>query len=732
MSDMHELNDGHHCSEADGGNSLPSANDISFDEFPPTNYAEWKEAAVSALKGTPFEKSMYTSTYEGITLEPLYTVESTKDLSSAKAFPGEGHLLRGSNASGYIAQAWKIAQPADSPLPADSNAQLREELEKGSTSIALLLDSSTTRGVDADTADKPDERRGVSLSALKDLERLFESVELNRYPIHVYAGASAAPLLGFLAACAEKHGTPLDSLHGCVGADPLGDWLQNGSLCCGTDRLFDEMAHCILWAEKHMPGMRTVLIRSAAVHNSGGNAVQELGCAMAAAVETLRILGTRRVDVDMFARHLRFEFPLSSNFFMEIAKIRAARELWSQVVEAFGGQESSKKAEIFGRTSFFTKTVYDPYVNMLRNTTEAFSGVLGGLDGLTVGCFDEAARPGNEFSRRTARNTQVLLREEFSLVQPVDPAGGSWYLESLTDTLARKAWEWFQKIEAAGGFSACIKSGMIQSAVEEVLAQRFKKLAGRSERAVGINMYANIQETPLTYDGAGLDDLYRERRKELQTFRGSRDEAKARKALDAITVGSMKDGGLIDGLAAAAKADATLGEVRSLLDNDNEKSSQIASLGTHRWTEQYESLRQRTEKFHAKTGGNVKIFLANMGPIPQHKARADFITGFMEVANFEVLKNDGYPTIEECAEAAVASGADAAVICSTDDSYPELVPPLASAIKAKAPAMTVFLAGAPKEEFKQSYLDAGVNDFISVRSNCLATLTDLQKAKGMF
>ena len=726
---MSDLNNGH-CSGTDTGTTIKPAGEIKFDEFLPASYEGWKEAAISSLKGAPFEKSMFTATYEGITLEPLYTAEHVAKLKAPKTFPGEGNLMRGADASGYLGKTWEIAQPADSPLPADSNRQLRRELEKGGTSIAILLDGLTLHGADADTESKADGQRGVSLSTLKDLEQLLEGVDLKGNPVFIYAGASAVPLLGLLSSYVKKRGIPLDAIHGCVGADPLGYWLQNGNVFCNTNRLFDEMALSILWSKKHAPNIKTVLIRAAAVHNSGGSAVQEIGSAMAAAVETLRALKARQIDVDTFARHLRFEFSLSSNFFMEIAKIRAVREVWSQIIEAFGGSESSKRADIFGRTSFFTKTFYDPYVNMLRNTTEAFSGVIGGVNGLTVGCFDEAVRPGSEFSRRIARNTQILLREEFSLLQPIDPAGGSWYLESLTNTLASKAWECFQKIEADGGFSSCLKSGSFQSSVEEILAQRFNKLASRSERAVGINMYANTQETPLAHNGPGFEELYKERRKDLQAFRASQDNAKVREALEAMV--RTEEGNLIDAIAAAFGADATLGEVRSSLNKGYEESFRITPLGTHRWTEQYESMRQRTEKFKAETGDNVKIFLANMGPIPQHKARADFMTGFLEVANFDVLKNDGYPTVEECASAASASGADIAVICSTDDTYPELVPPLVCAIKAKAPAMTILLAGAPKEEFKQSYLDAGVTDFISIRSNCLATLTELQKAKGMF
>jgi methylmalonyl-CoA mutase len=356
------------------------------------------------------------------------------------------------------------------------------------------------------------------------------------------------------------------------------------------------------------------------------------------------------------------------------------------------------------------------------------------VDGLTVGCFDEALGSSEEFSRRMARNTQILLREEFDLLRPVDPAGGSWYLESLTDTLARRVWELLQKVEGEGGLLANLQAGTIQASVEEVLAQRFKKLASRADRAVGTNMYSNTLESSPEASVKDHAKLREERRSALGSFRASRDGASLRRALDALT--PKKDGSdggdLIDRIAGAAEAKVTLGEVRAALNTGGGESPKVVPIGVHRWTEQYEEMRSRTERFKAKTGSNVKVFLANMGPIPQHKARADFITGFMEVGNFEVLKNDGFPTVEACAAAAAASGADVAVICSTDDTYPELAPPLARAIREKSPSTRVFLAGAPKDEFKQSYVDAGVDDFISVRSNCLATLSSLQKAKGMF
>ena len=715
-------------------NSAQSTNIIprvDFSEFPATNYDQWKEAAIAALKGASFEKSMYTQTYEGITLEPLYTLDHVKDIPAARSLPTQRPMLRGADASGYLGRLWEIVQPSDAYVPQEANRIAHYEVDKGATTVAFRLNAATLRGEDVGDGVSADVN-GASVSTLEDFEALFEGFDLVKHPLHIHCGASAAPMLGFLLAVAERRGTSPEDLYGCIGGDPIGCYAEEGKTFCNLGQLYDEMAHTIHFTEKKAPRLRTALIRGDVYHNGGANAVQEVAYVMAAAVELAHEMAMRHIDIDLFARHLRFEFSLGANFFMEIAKVRAARVVWARIAESCGGGEEACRANIFGRTSLFTKTVYDPYVNMLRNTTEAFSGVVGGLDGITVGPFDEAVRSADEFSRRVSRNAQIMLQDEYHLVQPVDPAGGSWYLESLTDTLAGKIWALIQEIESEGGILTFLRSGKAQNSIEGVLKDRFQKLAKRSDRAVGTNMYPNTIEQPLETRAADATAMVRERADAVARFREKRSLVDVEIALKPITENNLENGELVEAIAKAASTGATLGELRKVLSDDDRGEPEIAPILPRRWTEQFEEMRQRTEKFQGATGDNVRIFLSNMGPIPQHKARADFITGFMEVANFEVLKNDGFPTVEECAEATVSSGADIAVICSTDATYPELVPPLAKLIKEKKPAMKVFLAGAPAEEHKQSYIDAGVDDFINVRSNCLAVLTDLQKAKGMF
>jgi methylmalonyl-CoA mutase len=594
---------------------------------------------------------MYTKTYEGITLEPLYTRETCEALGVGYSLPGEAPMLRGASA-GYLGASWEVAQDVTSESADETASLLKHELEHGTTTITFRAGEG-----------------GTPVSSMEDAKTIIGGLDVKKYSFHIYTGASGDAIKYFVDAAKELGVSPAD-ISGCIGSDPIGAYLETGNLPKDFAALADDMAD-IIKSARAAGKLRTVLLRGAVYHEGGASSAQETAYVMANAIELISALQERGVDIDDFANAVRFEFELGSNFFMEIAKLRAARVVWARIAEEFLADQGSKRANIFGRTSRFTKTVYDPYVNLLRNSTEAFSGVMGGLDGLTVGCFDEAIRPADEFSRRVARNAAIMLREEFHLTRPIDPAGGSWYVESLTDELSSKIWEIIRDVQSKGGMLAAVRSGYIQASVGETLKERLKKLSSRSDRAVGTNMYPNLGETRLAPAGTQYK------------------KAKA------------------------------------------PENTEITPIFPHRWTEQFEELRGRTESYKAEHGIGVRIFLANMGPLSQHKARADFITGFMEVAGFDILKNDGFSTAEDCASAAAASGADIAVICSTDAAYPEIVPPLARAIKAKAPSMMVLLAGAPAEEFKQSYIDAGVDDFISVRSNCLAVLTEIQKGKGM-
>ena len=703
-------------------------NAVSFDEFEPPSYESWKEEAIAALKGAPFDKKMFTKTYEGITLEPIYTLDNAKLDGPQTQPPGCAPYLRGTSASGYIDKPWTISQYVNAVLPADANEILKEELGRGNQTVHLALNRATLRCEDTL---RPGERMGVHLSTLADLRAALDGIDLTKSPVQLYCGPSAAPVLGLLLARAKENGEEdrLQSYSGYIGADPLGFLAQEGSLPCPLDCLYDEMALVIRWSQKHLPQCKTILIRSDCYHNGGANDVQEVAYCVSTAIQYIDAMLLRGLEIGDIANQIAFSFSLGANFFMEIAKLRAVRKIWAEVISAYGGDEEAQKICVLARTSAFTTTACDPYVNVLRASTQTFSGVVGGIQGFSVTPFDEAVRESTVQSRRIARNIQLMFQGEFNMLQPVDPAGGSWYVESLTEQLGEAIWTQIQQTEGEGGILEQLKSGKAQQAVAQILKSRYQKLATRADRAVGCNMYANMLEQPLEQNDRSPEELARLRAQAVKEALAGKDPSAQLEHLPARVSGEEEE--FIPYVAEAFAAGATLRQVRCALNDGFEGDVTVAPIPAARWTAPFEKLRQTTEQYEKETGKTVNIFLANMGPIPQHKARADFITGFMEVAHFKVLGNNGFPTVEEAAQAAIEAPAQVIVICSSDPTYPELVPPLARLIKQGKPEASVYLAGAPAAEYKDAYLEAGVDDFIHVKSNCLEMLTSIQQKEGL-
>jgi len=356
---------------------------------------------------------------------------------------------------------------------------------------------------------------------------------------------------------------------------------------------------------------------------------------------------------------------------------------------------------------------------------------MGGIDSLHVSHFDEALGLPDEFSRRIARNVQIILQEECNFIRVIDPPGGSWAIETLTDQVAQKAWALFQEIERKGGMADALVAGFPQSFVAATRAERFSAIAHRREVIVGVNMYPNLKEKPLTVRLVDHAAVHAERSAEVQRIRHAVDPQVRQDALDALTQAlAAAPDRLVERAIAAARAGATLGDLATALASGDAAGPTVEPIPFHRAAEQFETLRTTAEAYMARTGARPKVFLANMGPIPQHKARADFSTGFFEAGGFEVIGNSGFATVEEAAQAALESGAGIVTICSTDETYPEIVPALTGLIKSSRPDVTVVLAGYPTDQI-ETYRAAGVDEFIHLRANCYETLVRLQQLKGV-
>ena len=686
-------------------------------EFEYPSYEQWREVAETSLKGAPFDKKLLTKTYEGITLQPIYNPEDVAELSHLDCLPGSAPFVRGTKSLGNSVDSWEVCLESTDSTPWELNKVLMGDLRNGGSAVNLVLDLAGKRGKDPQQAD-PDEvgRAGVSIIGVADIARIFQDIDPAAQPLYAHVGSAGMPFAALLVAHLKHQRVPLESLRGCIETDPLGMLARDGSLTRPLKQIYDEMAMFTRWATKQMPHLQTICVHGHPYHEAGGSAVEELAFALATGVDYLREMLERNLSIDEVASRVRFSFSIGGNLFMEVAKLRAARLVWSQVVQSFGGSEESCKMTLHARTSAWTKTVYDPYVNLLRSTTESFSAAIAGADSIHTSAFDEPIRGYTEFSRRIARNTQILLHEESHINQVVDPAGGSWYVEYLTDAVASRAWSLFQDVEKSGGMKNALVDGLPQRTVAGTAELRNRDFATRKSVMIGTNIYPNKDEELPAAET--IDTGFHAKRAE-QVSRikemgegGSRGDLGLK--LDALAM--LEPDETFDALVQIAGLDATIGEISRALANGEGELVEIAPLAIHRGAQMYETLRRAVDAYCIETGGRPKIFLANMGPLSQHKARADFTTGFFEVGGFELCPNPGFATPEEAARAAAQSGAAAVVICSTDETYPDIVPRFMKAFSENRPEMTVVLAGFPTAQIDAHRL-SGVEEFIHLKAN---------------
>jgi methylmalonyl-CoA mutase len=649
-----------------------------FADFAPASPADWRKAAEESLEGAPFEKKLITRTYEGIDLRPIYTQEDTAQLP--ESWPGLPPYTRGSDPLGQRTQGWHICQEADGTDPVAFNAALLHDLKSGQNAVSLPLQPAVRLGLDPTKAGLPTEC-GLALNGVNDVDRALRGVDLSAVPVFAQAGVAAGAILTLLTSWLKRQGLPATDLHGAILADPLGEWLNAGMLPVSLEKAYDEMA--LLESRVRTDGLdlRIFGVNAAQWAEAGANAVQELGLGLATGVDYLRAMNQRGLSADQAAPRFLFTYALGSHLFMEIAKLRAARLLWTRVVEAAGGGAAAQRLVCHGRTTRWNKTVLDPHNNLLRTTTEAFAGIVGGCAGLQVGTFDEVIRPGDEFSRRLARNIQIILDEECHLGRVVDPAGGSYYVETLTHELAAKAWALFQDIEGKGGLAAAMATGYPQSLVEKTAAERLAAVETRRDAIIGTNLHPNLREKL--------------------------------PAVPHCASGTC-------GCCRKTPASALVGAVT------------VRRLIPRRRAEPFEALRRRTEAALTANGVRPQVFLATFGPRKQHAPRAEFSAGFFAAGGFEAVSGKSAETPEAAAQAALVSGARVVVLCSTDETYPTLVPATVQALKASAKPPIVVLAGMPATpELQKQFTDAGVDEFIHVRANCAKVLAGFLDKLGL-
>jgi len=682
-------------------------------EFPSVSYDAWRAQVEQDLKskGADFEKRLLSRTLEmnGLVIRPLYTHDDIVSGTANPAAPEVGlpQSLRASTPAGVCDLR---AEQASSELDA-AHRELTEDLAAGATSLWLRFDAEARTG-DAARA-TPD---GLHITGLADLSALLAGVDLARVGLALDVGGNVA-LGALLFAHVRNAGVAPHALHGTLGCDPLGAWARDGALPYALDQAPVRLAElCRATSEAH-PQLRAAQVASDAYHLAGASCTQELAYALATGCEYLRWCLNAGMSLTQASQQIGFRLTVSSDLFLELAKLRALRLAWAKIIAAHGdhGDPGDPLTHVHAVTSARSQTRRDPWVNMLRTTTEAFAALVGGADAVTTRAFDSALGHSDGFARRIARNVQVILNEEAHVNEVADAAGGSYYVESLTDQLARAAFQLFQAIERQGGMSAALASGQIARDIATTARDRAAAIAKRLVPITGVSEFANLSEEPVRREPA-----------KRAAAAAQVDSSEARAALVQLEAAASAE--RIPAAVQAAQRSATLSSLTHALAGGS-VPARGEPLPVRRNADGFETLRERSERHAANSGQAPRAFLCNLGEIPKHKARASFASGFCNAGGIVVLDNDGFETAQAAVEAFSAAGTDTVVICGSDDQYPEWVPALAPALRAHG-ARQILLAGRPGDR-QSSYEQAGVNAFIFVGVDVVTILRQLLDGMGV-
>ncbi len=707
--------------------------DIAVD-FPPASYEQWRRNAEAELKGAPFEKKLVGRTLEKIEIQPLYTNAHWNATDDPSGFPGFAPLTRGDQLLGNTLGGWDIRQEHLHPHPAEANRAILEDLEHGVSSIQLRLDAAACAGLDADdrAAIGLVGHDGVMVYSLGDLDQTLAGVRLDIAPISIDLGGSFLPGAAVLAALLEAREIEPSSVRCAFNADPLGALMREGRLGVPLEYALKELADLAVWTAHRYPNATSVEIGTGAYHHAGATSTQDLGFAIATGLEYLRAMTAAGLDVNTAAQQIAFGVSIGTQFFRAIAKLRALRTMWARVLQECGGDpDSGRTMQLRARTSRRVLTSVDPWVYLLRNTVCCFAAAVGGADVITTVPMDAAIGLSDEFSRNLSRNTQIILQEESHLNRVIDPGGGSWFLETLTEQLAAKSWEILRQVESRGGMIQAATEGWVAAQIAEVEVAREKDIATRRMVVTGVSEHPDVREERLVRPRIDYVRLRTEASTRLVRWRRDhKADAELKSLLDTARNPSRTPGSLTGMAVRAARAGATLGQIAGALSNGtgDREPARGTPLAIHPYAAAFEELRNAADYHTEKTGARPKVFLANIGKPAEFIARSTYALNFFQAGGFEEINNDGFTEPVAAAEAFRHSGAMIAVLCSTDPKYDELAESFARSIRS-AGARTIVLAGNPGSN-EARYRAAGVDRFIFIRCDVLGTLRELLREEG--
>ncbi|NRP11274.1 Methylmalonyl-CoA mutase [Aliiroseovarius sp. xm-m-379] len=687
--------------------------------------AKWKELAEKELRGRAVE-DLNWETLEGIDVKPLYTADDTKDLDHMGGIPGVGPFTRGVKATMYAGRPWTIRQYAGFSTAEESNAFYRRNLAAGQQGVSVAFDLATHRGYDSDHPRVVGDvgKAGVAIDSVEDMKILFDGIPLDKVSVSMTMNGAVIPILASFIVAGQEQGHDKSLLAGTIQNDILKEFMVRNTYIYPPEPSMRIISDIIEYTSNEMPKFNSISISGYHMQEAGANLVQELAYTLADGREYVRAAIEAGMDVDKFAGRLSFFFAIGMNFFMEAAKLRAARTLWHRVMTEFGAKsERSKMLRTHCQTSGVSLQEQDPYNNVIRTAYEAMSAALGGTQSLHTNALDEAIALPTDFSARIARNTQIILQEETGITNVVDPLAGSYYVESLTDELINKAWALMEEVEEMGGMTKAVASGMPKLRIEESAAKRQAMIDKGDEVIVGVNKYKLAQEDEieiLDVDNMAVRDSQIAR---LENIRATRDEAACQAALDELTRRSKEGGNLLEAAVEAARARASVGEISMAMEKEfGRHRAEVKTLAgvygaAYEGDEGFAQIQKSVEDFAEAEGRRPRMLVVKMGQDGHDRGAKVIATAFADIG-FDVDVGPLFQTPDEAAQDAIDNDVHIVGISSQAAGHKTLAPQLVQALKEQGAEDIIVICGGviPQQDYDFLY-ESGVKAIFGPGTN---------------
>ncbi|MCU0826046.1 MAG: methylmalonyl-CoA mutase [Tabrizicola sp.] len=669
----------------------------------------WEALAAKELKGTSPE-SLVWQTLEGIAVKPLYTAADVRDLPQMGELPGIAPFTRGVRATMYAGRPWTIRQYAGFSTAEASNAFYRKALAGGQQGVSVAFDLATHRGYDSDHPRVLGDvgKAGVAIDSVEDMKILFDGIPLEKISVSMTMNGAVIPILASFIVAGEEQGVARADLSGTIQNDILKEFMVRNTYIYPPEPSMRIVADIIEYTAREMPKFNSISISGYHMQEAGANLVQELAFTLADGKEYVRTAIERGMDVDDFAGRLSFFFAIGMNFFMEVAKLRAARMLWHRIMAGFGAKKtSSLMLRTHCQTSGVSLQEQDPYNNVIRTAYEAMAAVLGGTQSLHTNALDEAIALPTEFAARIARNTQLVLQEETGITHVVDPLAGSYYVESLTNQLAEAAWKLIEEVEAMGGMTKAVASGMPKLRIEESAARRQAMIDRGDEVIVGVNKYRKDREDPidiLDIDNMAVRDAQIAR---LKSVRAARDEARVAAALAEITRRAGEGGNLLEAAVEAARARASVGEISMAMEKVfGRHRAEVKTLAgvygaAYEGDQGFEAIQKDVEAFAEAEGRRPRMLVVKMGQDGHDRGAKVIATAFADIG-FDVDVGPLFQTPEEAAQDAIDNDVHVIGISSQAAGHKTLAPKLIEVLQARGAGDILVICGGviPQQDYE--------------------------------